>query len=702
MLYRHPQFQFIYKRPWPIRKAWLERKGFFKKLARYGAGTFLLAALAAVNIFLFPKASATFTYNATNNLGQDHGTHTTANYSDYFENDTPAGNHVGYDSNSDVTVDTVRHRMFVADTSNMRVMVYNLDSSNHFTSAAADYAIGQPDFANSNLPYTSSDCYYGFNGVVAAQNNLCQPGTLAFDSTNNRLFVGDYRWNRVMVFDLSGGISNNMNASYVLGQPDFTSSSCPGTPAQSSLCAVTGMFYDLSNQRLFVSDNSRSRVMVYDLSGGISNGMNAAHVLGQNDFVTGTADVTQNGLNRPDALTYDSANSRLFVGDDSNQRVMVFNLGSGITDGMNASNVLGQTDFTSSGCASPITQNSICDTGGLAYDSVNSRLSISDTFKYRVLTYNLSGGITNGMNASYEFGQADFVTFSGHGAAQNSVSLPGGLAYSGQELLVSDTSISRLLTFDMSGTITNNMNASHEEGQADYLGNPKYTFGASNNANPSPYGFSNGVNGIAEDSVHHRLYVGDFDNARILVYNLDSNNHLTGRAADYVLGQADFSTVIYTGCAAQNKVCEPIALAADSVHDRLFVSDWSNSRVMVFDFSGGISNNMNAVHVLGQPNFTTVGEHCNALTGQNNLCDTAGIAYDSNHDILYVSEEGNSRMPCMCWDSLISRPVPATVVVLRPTQCARRKVFIMIMLTTGCLSPKMIITGCCYLTYPAP
>src|SRR5947207_127987 len=74
----------------------------------------------------------------------------------------------------------------------------------------------------------------------------------------------------------------------------------------------------------------------------------ATYVLGQNDFTSVTSGKTQNTMKFPANLAYDSDNARLFVGDVTNNRVLVFNVAPGsVANRMNASNVLGQTDFTS-------------------------------------------------------------------------------------------------------------------------------------------------------------------------------------------------------------------------------------------------------------------------------------------------------------------------------------------------------------------
>src|SRR3989338_3831031 len=300
-----------------------------------------------------------------------------------------------------LAIDTVRHRMFLTDFASNRVLVFLLDPSNLLADRLPDLVLGQPDF---------------FTGTAAAtQSGLSGPGGAAYDASNDRLFVADGSNNRVLVYELAGGLTNGMNASYVLGQPNFTSSASAAT--QSGMGSPRHVIYDAAGQRLFVVESGFHRITVFDLSGGLTNGMNASYVLGQPNFTTSTAN-TQNagqgcvtttnacGLSIPRGGDYDAATSRLFIGESTNNRVSVFDLSGGITNGMSASWVIGQPNLTSS--ASATTQAGLGAVAGVVYAGASQRLYAGDTTGSRVTVYDLSGGITNGMNAANALGQPDF------------------------------------------------------------------------------------------------------------------------------------------------------------------------------------------------------------------------------------------------------------------------------------------------------
>jgi sugar lactone lactonase YvrE len=314
-----------------------------------------------------------------------------------FTTHTPTTTSTGLSFPTGTALDLVHHHLFVADESNNRVVVYNLDANNNLLDHTADYVLGQLDFMSSG-------------SSIATQSSLKLPyDALAFDNQNDRLFVSDNNNHRIMVYDLANGISDNMLAANVLGQPDFTTTN--SVPDRSGMHHPDGMAFDSVHQRLFVSDVLAARVTVYDVAPGtISDGMDASHVLGQTDFTTISATTSQNGFSHPEAMAYNNVTQQLFVGDSHNFRLLVFNLDNGITDGMNASYVLGQTDFTSTNNGS-VTQSNLSQyIEGMGVDTVRNILYVQDDDFNRILVFNLANGITNNMNASQVIGQVDMTS----------------------------------------------------------------------------------------------------------------------------------------------------------------------------------------------------------------------------------------------------------------------------------------------------
>jgi sugar lactone lactonase YvrE len=165
--------------------------------------------------------------------------------------------------------------LWVVDNQNSRILEFKPPFS---TGMAASLELGQPSAA----AFTSK---LANNGGISA-GTLSEPFELSFDSEGN-LWVGDF-WN-YRVLEYTPPFTSGMNASLELGQPAataFTSKNEANT--QSGLSAPGGVSFDTSGN-IYVSDYSLSRILIYDPS--FSNGMDATIVLGQPDF-------TSNGINQ--------------------------------------------------------------------------------------------------------------------------------------------------------------------------------------------------------------------------------------------------------------------------------------------------------------------------------------------------------------------------------------------------------------------
>src|SRR4051812_5668815 len=106
---------------------------------------------------------------------------------------------------------------------------------------------------------------------------------------------------------------NGQAAAHVLGQPNFTSNT--GAISQTGVNGAQSTAYDPVRHWLFVADSLNFRVLVFDLSLGVVDGMPAIHVLGQPDFTTSVSNRTEKDMSAPSALAYDPTHQLLFVGD---------------------------------------------------------------------------------------------------------------------------------------------------------------------------------------------------------------------------------------------------------------------------------------------------------------------------------------------------------------------------------------------------
>jgi DNA-binding beta-propeller fold protein YncE len=504
-------------------------------------------------------------------------------------------------------IDNVNHRYYLA--AEGRVLVYNLNVDNTFPDRYVDAVLGKTNPLD--------------HARTSGQAGLGVPQALAIDTAGQRLFVADTANHRVMVFDVSI-ITNGENAVNVLGQANFSTVAAANT--QAGMNAPIGLAYDSAGQRLFVAQQSNHRVTVFDVST-ITDGENAINVLGQTNFTNSTSAVSAGRFNSPRGIAYHAGTQRLFVGQQSANRITVFDV-SAITDGENAVNVLGQSNFTNS-TSLLVTQAGLYLPQGITING--NLLYVNQQGSCRVTIFDIAA-VANNENAINVLGQPDFTTNNcSAGPDQDTTdSLFLGITYDSINnlLYTDDSDNNRTLVFDLN-TITDGEPASDVFGQYDLSENPIYTKGGPNNG-PNIWGFY-GPTDVEIDYNNDRLFVVDSFNHRVLVYNLNPDHTFPDKEPDFVLGQPDFlSSSLST---TQTGLNFPSDLAYDHNNDRLFVTDWENARVMVYDVAA-ITNGEAAINVIGQPNFTS---NSVALTASG-MCNPWGITYDHGNNRLFVAD----------------------------------------------------------------
>jgi sugar lactone lactonase YvrE len=148
--------------------------------------------------------------------------------------------------------------------------------------------------------------------------------------------------------------------------------------------------------------------------------------------------------------------------------------------------------------------------------------------------------------------------------------------------------------------------------------------------------------GIAIDPVHGRLLVADTDNSRILWWDLNDGQPVSGASPDGVLGQPDLDSTGAnrgTGIAADT-LKKPHAIAVDAAGN-VWVADSFNHRVL--RYSGNLTNGMAADLVLGQSDTASGMPNRGRKTAQNSLCCPRGIAIDRQGNV-WVADYGNHRV----------------------------------------------------------
>ncbi len=386
---------------------------------------------------------------------------------------------------TDTTLGLAAHagigKLAVPDCWNHRVLLFDLHADGSLATRRSTALIGQ--------------ARYDVMEIASGADRLHYPTACAFDPAGQFLFVADQHNHRVLQFAMSAPSSPIR----VYGQPDFESWGydatrgdatrvlrdslrslyggdgpfhLPRRPSDRGLFLPCGLVSD--GKRLFVSDCDNHRVLVFDTAG-TGNGPAALAVLGQRDFheyrpnrggVAGpdkplNASADRKGLENfygtpgpdtmmfPTGLAVDRSGRYLLVADCLNYRLLVFDVGGEIRNGMPAIAVI-PAPLTKQ--KSPPTRPTDRDFVGIVDVIVDERdrVFVSEREGLRVLVYRLQDILGGNPQPQAAVGRFEMMTdldqVKGLGKAEG----PTALAVAGRFLYVAEPRGSRVLCYDAS------------------------------------------------------------------------------------------------------------------------------------------------------------------------------------------------------------------------------------------------------------
>ncbi|MBK7974234.1 MAG: hypothetical protein IPK07_13460 [Deltaproteobacteria bacterium] len=577
-------------------------------------------------------------------------------------------------------------RLFVADTDNNRVLVYN----GPWSDATADLVIGQTSLTangagstlaklrapegvhvdgsgalwvadtgnNRVLKFTSiatgatAALAIGGSGAASAAT-MSAPRGVVTDSSG-WLYVADTGFSRVLGF--TAPVANGDSADVVFGHGgSFTNGNAnQGGVSAASLALPEKVATDGSG-RLWIADTGNQRVLEVD----------SPHASGSADRVYGQVDASQNavfttnvanapdgfvnaaGLDGPRGLVLDG-NGTLWVCDREQSRILAFDspLAAGTAPRV-ADRALGKQLFVDASANEP-SATRMNNPNGVAVDTsvTPNRLWVNDLGNNRVLGFDDTASLANGDAATAVLGQSNFSSGATNAginpalqnastavASASSFFFPEGVAVDGfGTVYVADTSNSRVVAFEDPFSDTT---ADQVFGQGDFTArNPSFPYGTASSL-VAPQGVALGPT--------NDLWVADTLDHRVVRFSNAPSQPATSASADLVLGQSGFVSSVsfppYTSGCAANRMNAPEGVTLGP-SGRLYVADTQNHRVLVF--APPFASGMNADAVLGQANLTSCAANRGGAAGASTLASPRGVLEDELRN-LYVADYGNNR-----------------------------------------------------------
>ena len=246
----------------------------------------------------------------------------------------------------------------------------------------------------------------GFADGTGASASFNYPSFLAYDSANGNLYVTDANNCEIRQVTLGGAVTTIAGST--------TCGSADGTGPSASFNGPQGIAYDSVNGDLYVTDTSNCNVRQVTTAGAvvtIAGGLSGRHSCGSLD-ATGTSA----RFNYPSGIAYDGANGDLYVTDWNNCEIRQVTT-AGVVTTIAGSTTCGSVDGTGASASfhSPL---------GIAYDSANGDLYVTDTSNSIIRQVTTAGAVTTiAGTANSAIGLADGI------GANARFSYPAGIEY---------------------------------------------------------------------------------------------------------------------------------------------------------------------------------------------------------------------------------------------------------------------------------
>ncbi len=327
-----------------------------------------------------------------------------------FEFGTSGSGNANLNNPTDVIVDKNGNKIYVVDNNNNRINVFDDDGDYDFQYGTfCDMAAVQN--CNSNADGANQDGDGQFNNPLSIAINIL-----------GKFFVVDSDNERIQVFDDDGEFQSKFGSSDS-GDDEY-------------LGQARGIAIRDSSRDIYVSDIERDSISIFDSSENFVTSFDSFD--GNDDF--------QNPTN----MVIDNSNDMLYVIDGGNDRIVVFELVDGTTCPSGTEEAVDGVCFVKKFGTTGSDPGEFDDPSGLAFDTANDLLFVSDTDNNRIQIFNMISGntcpagtqeIVDGVCFLEEFGST--------GSGDGEFDTPMGIAFDNTNdlLFVADSDNDRIQAF---------------------------------------------------------------------------------------------------------------------------------------------------------------------------------------------------------------------------------------------------------------
>ncbi|KAL0486568.1 NHL repeat-containing protein, partial [Acrasis kona] len=462
---------------------------------------------------------------------------------------------------------------------------------------------------------------YGYNmDGIATQSTLNNPRHIKLAYNNTILFIADSGNSRVRSLNLTSGIISTIVGNGIYAYRGYNGDNILGTSAMIS--APSALDMDVARNLLYISDTD-CRVRVLNLTSGLIWTFSGTGSV-QNFCVyngEGNTPTTQ-GIGYVMGLAVDTNADVIFQSSNNQNRVsMIPYYVPTLAPSRVLSMVGSKIGYLGDGSLDPIYFNFPMDS---QYDSTNKLLYIADYYNNRIRVYNTTSGLVSllaGDGRSSLNGGDAIINGDGFKATDASINTPTSIAIDSfnNQILVADSLSGRIKAISRStGVITT------------IAGGLMGQNGFSGDYMPANTIYLKKPNGIAYDPNNNIVYFSDADDHKIRQVNL-----FTGMIQTIIgTGTAGFNGDLYPATTAQ--LNSPSRLAFDDIRGLLYICDYTNSRIRMFNTITGVIST-----IVGNGTSTwESGDGDYAINAMTKM--PRGVTVDKYNNIVYFSTNLNT------------------------------------------------------------